>query len=190
MATSETCSQLPAEQRSIRTSDIEFEIHVHETTDKMLPAWDILDFVDYEGLALTESFNQRLVKIVGVLRLKTQEAIIFKIDVVEFIPAKSMGHLCQKGGFAHPPQTGDDDSMGNIGCAFDFIQLRTFGTDITCPKGVELLNEHGFDLIFGPAGTPIVFIHNEIIRQIVFIDNENYFVNCSTVWNILRLILY
>ncbi len=39
----------------------------------------------------------------------------------------------------------------------------------------DLLNEHGFDLVFRPAGIPRVFIHNEMIRQIVFIVNENYF---------------
>lgn len=57
--------------------------------------------------------------------------------------------------------------MGNIRRAFDFIQLSTFGTYVAFPKGVELLNEHGFDLIFRPAGIPIVFTVNENYFQMV-----------------------
>jgi hypothetical protein len=64
--------------------------------------------------------------------------------------------------------------MGNVRRAFDFFQLSTFDTDITCPKRVELFNEHGFDLVLRPAGIPRVFIYNEMICQIAFIDNENY----------------
>jgi hypothetical protein len=41
------------------------------------------------------------------------------------------------------------------------------------PEGLELLQEHGFDFIFGPFSFPGVVGHNEILAGKVFNVNEN-----------------
>jgi len=43
----------------------------------------------------------------------------------------------------------------------------TSNTGIPFPKYLELFQDHGFYLVFRPSGFPKVFIHNEIIQQIV-----------------------
>jgi WD40 repeat protein len=54
-----------------------------ETTDKVFPAGDVLDFIDDKYLAFAKAFDQRLVEIIRVGRLETDEAFIFEVDVVE-----------------------------------------------------------------------------------------------------------
>jgi hypothetical protein len=62
--------------------------------------------------------------------------------------------------------------MGQRRRAFELGQLRTLDAGVAAPKGLELLQQHGPDLIFGPPGRPRVFNHTATIQQNLFIVNE------------------
>ena len=114
----------------------------------MLPTGDILDFIDDEGFSLAENLDHDLVKVVGIFSLETEETVILEVDVVEGILAESVRHLSQQGGFSNPPQAGDDHGMGDIRGPFNFNELGALDTSLALPKGIELLQEHGLDLVF------------------------------------------
>jgi hypothetical protein len=56
----------------------------------------------------------------------------------------------------------------------DRCQLVPGNAGFPLPERIKLFQEHGLDLVFRPPGLPKVFILNEKIYRIVFIDVENY----------------
>jgi hypothetical protein len=146
---------------------------VHKAAHESLPTRDVLDLIDDEDAPFAIELNQVLIEVGSVIRLEAQETIVFEVDVLEAFLAQPVSELGQERGLADPAQPRDDDRMRDGFGFHDFTQPIAHKADISAPKGLALFNQHGFELIRIPFGSPIVFIHSEIILQIVFIVNEN-----------------
>ncbi|MHB8809872.1 MAG: hypothetical protein ACYC9M_07630 [Desulfobulbaceae bacterium] len=72
--------------------------------------------------------------------------------------------------------------MGQGGHFFNLRKPVTHDAGIALPESFKLLQQHGFYLVAGSAGFPIVFIHKENISKNVFVVDENF--ACRLEWEV------
>jgi hypothetical protein len=131
----------------MRAGEIELESHFYEPADKEFPSSDVLNLVNDEDPAVPGQFNQDLIKVVGIFCLEPDEPVVFEVEILESILAEFMSQLGQQGGFSHPTQAGDDHGVRQAGRLFHICKPFPRNAGIALPEGIELFQEHGFDLI-------------------------------------------
>jgi hypothetical protein len=108
-------------------------------------------FVHHEDAALAKQLNQRCVEGIGVASLEAEETLVLEVEVVEPFLTEGVSQLRQQGGFACPAQPGDDQRVGQRRGVLKIGQPCALDARVPTPEGLELLQQHGPDLILGPS---------------------------------------